>query len=339
MENFFLNLNSLDELKLVLFQNFKDEKIFLSIADYKLKLEIAKNHVVEQNWQNCEKESIKAYVFDYEEKNNYEKLNNEKPIYLIFNNLNQLLNFETKRNNCFCVFNSGSLFVNFNNLKSCILNFCHKILFCLSHKLFNCLINKKLFYSSKLEVETIIRCINFFKNNTKLDLYNHFEFMLLIKKLLEIKQNLNFVFFNKIKLTTLLLSNEKIYDDQLCFLLIWLEKEFVESKNYYKFLAKSFTQRLCACQQCGVAENALNDYFNFFETTKITNLLKSNFKFIEKELNKLFFLSRMLICFNKEKTNSKIKASTLLKAINIACDSEEKNLFQFMKNLGYLDVA
>ena len=333
MENFFLNLNALDELKLALFKNFKDEKIFVMSNDENLTLELSKNHVVEK--KEKEKESVKALVLDFKLFASLEKAQINKPIYLIFDSLDQLLNAKKQSKNFFYVFSASKMFGCFSQTKKAVLNYCSRVLFAMSHKMYSSLFDEKLFYSSKIELETVIRCIEFFKKNSVINLYNYFELVILLKKLITIGQNLSFDFFDKVLMAHNLLSKSKTDETQLSFLLIWLESVFLKSKNYFSLRLQSFEKRIGQCRGVFGECLSLQNDFNFFEVESTKKVIKGNLAFLEKELGKLFFLSSSLI--NIGRRQCCISASSFLGALSLACDCGERNIFQFMKNLGYLN--
>lgn len=342
MENFFCGLSALEEMKISILKKFRDEKIFFSSSNEKLKLELLKNHILEQNTEKITSESVKCLVLDYSQNllSQNEIWGLKKPIYLIFNSVEELLNFKGELKHVRVVLCPNSALSFFHETKKSVLNFCQKTLFSISNLFFQNLANFRQISSYKQEFEAVIKCILFFQREREINLYNYFEFSNLIKKLAKVKSSISEAFFEKISSAFVLTSGKKIDESVLSFLLIWLENEFLRSKNLFMLKPNSFCERYKVYSQNYEKVFALKNSFNFKSTNLVSKIIKENYAEISAIFSKIFNLSYIIMRLFKAGKHDNFSAHEFLRAISFAADMEEDmSVFQLMKNLGYLNAA
>lgn len=335
MENLFFNLSSFEELKLNLFEKFHHEKIFLITKNKNLHLELQKNHLIETDFSNLKSESLKCAVVDFDKSliDKIKKHNFKKPIYIILNSVNDFFALNLNGLKCFLIFNPLAVLDSFSLAKKQIFDFCQKCTFSLSSELFKNVFNLND-YNFRFEIETICKTIKFFNDNNRIDFYNYFEFSNLLKKLYVLKNRVNFNFFEKIKHAYNLIGKQNCSDNAFCFMLNFVEMEFLKNKNFISLPADSFIER---CKNC---ENRSAEKMNFLfksylNRKKYAKVIEKNYVFVFKMMQKFFLLSLMLAGHD---SCGNFNSNIFFKAINFAVDFEDGNIFQFMKNMGQLNA-
>lgn len=339
MENFFLTLSSFEELKLELFEKYKDEKIFVQTKNDNLFLSLSKNHILEKNKNNIKNESTKCIVCDFNDDflKNIEQEQYKKPVYIIFNSLNDFLSFNSSLKNIKIILNPACILNNYQSVKKQTCDFCQNALFAISVLIFKSLVSEDA-SDYRIEIETLAKTFKFFSSNSEINFYNFFEFAFLLKKLFTLQKKLDFNFYKKIKNAYHLFNVSSCDDSAFLFMLNFVQFEFLKNKNFISFSVSSFAKRFknyC----CFFKKNAEFNSFNYLEKAKFSKLIKQNYFFIYKVMEKVFSLSFLFLKLETDFEKLNFNSKNFFKALSFAADGEDKNLFQFMKNLGYLDAV
>lgn len=352
MENFFCDLNYIDQISSSIKNEYLHEKIcVLTQCDEvknNLAMNLCKTNVIVQDFDLIKAESTKAVVAYGNLKQLHQIIDEKRAgikVYYIFSNFEDFLkclNIGTikKEKDVKIFLNSTAILSNKQATFKSLFNFISEKLICFLDESLRLYHNNCYIYDEGF-LQASAKLILFYLQSKEINIYNYNYFVFLLKSLILklpigkqsiVKKTCDIYGYlnnNKISYSFCALMTSSIYNLFLSksnFVKFNFENSFKKLK-FHRFNLKKFFDE----------KSVINSYLSFYETNNMLNCLTKNSKQIiqlcEKTKKLCQYIYKIFDNYQEE-----IEASNFIKAFSLASDFENYSFATLMRNMGYLNV-